>query len=334
MTTHQSNDPITPDGPLIHGHMLDGRGGGRRLGWAEARLAEPAEGEVLWLHLDRKVQETMDWLERESGIPELAVEALTAEETRPRLVKVAGGMVLILRGVNLNPGAEPEDMISLRIWVQDRRIVTVRLRRLLAVAQVRDAIAAGHGPADPGDLIVMLAESMTEMMEPIILEMEEVLDSVADPDADELPRTTRVRLAGLRRQAAILRRYIAPQRDALARLAADDSSPLSEGERLRLREVADDVTRYVEALNATWERGAVLQDEVANRLTEQLNSRLYLMSLMAGMFLPLTFVTGLLGINVGGIPGAESGNAFLIVCGLLGLFALLQLALLRWLKWI
>lgn len=326
------DDRILPDGPLIHAHLLDGAGSGRRLSWDSAREAKPAAGETLWLHLDRTL--ALDWLQRDSGIPALAIEALTAEETRPRLQPVGEGMVLILRGVNLNPGADPEDMISLRLWISGNRVVSVRLRRLMAVADTRQALAAGVGPTDAAELLVALAERLTDRMEPVILGMEDVLDDIADPAATEKPQAVRTRLSDLRRQAVILRRYIAPQRDALARLSGDDMSQLPPEQKLRLREVASDVTRYVEALNAAWERAAILQDEIANRLAEQLNSRLYLLSLVAGIFLPLSFLTGLLGINVGGIPGADSDISFLIVCALLALFCLGQLLLLRWLKWL
>jgi zinc transporter len=58
----------------------------------------------------------------------------------------------------------------------------------------------------------------------------------------------------------------------------------------------------------------VTQEELAARLSEQMNRNTYMLSVVAGVFLPLGLLTGLLGINVGGIPGTENPNAFVIVC--------------------
>ena len=105
-------------------------------------------------------------------------------------------------------------------------------------------------------------------------------------------------------------------------------------QRHRLRETADDITRYVELLNAAWERAAVMQDELTNRLAEETNERLYLLSVIAGIFLPLSFVTGLLGINVGGMPAANSSYGFIGVVVLLALLGVFEVWLFRRLRWI
>ncbi|MFH1738479.1 MAG: CorA family divalent cation transporter, partial [bacterium] len=139
----------------------------------------------------------------------------------------------------------------------------------------------------------------------------------------------RVKLGDVRRQAIILRRYIAPQRDVLSHLQAERFSWLSDPHRAQLREITDRITRYVEDLDAARERAAVTQDELTNRLSEQMNKTMYVLSLVAAVFLPLGLLTGLLGINVGGIPGTENHWAFAIVCVVLGVVAWFQIWLYR-----
>ena len=109
---------------------------------------------------------------------------------------------------------------------------------------------------------------------------------------------------------------------------------LDQGERLRLREMADRITRYVEELETARERTLLVQDELSSRLSEQMNKTMYVLTIVATIFLPLGFVTGLLGVNLGGIPGTDEPLAFILLClGLLG-FGLLELLLFRRLKWI
>lgn len=115
----------------------------------------------------------------------------------------------------------------------------------------------------------------------------------------------RTRLSEIRREAIMLRRYLSPQRDAMTRLPAESVPWLSDANRLHLKEATDRLVRCIEDLDSARDRAAVTQGELANRLSEQLNTRMYVLSLVAAVFLPLGFLTGLLGINLGGIPGSE-----------------------------
>ena len=81
------------------------------------------------------------------------------------------------------------------------------------------------------------------------------------------------------------------------------------------------------------ERAQIVKDELSNALSNEMNRNLYQLSLITAIFLPLGFLTGLLGINVGGIPGAEVPTAFWIFCGLLSLIVGLQLAMFQRLRW-
>ncbi len=78
---------------------------------------------------------------------------------------------------------------------------------------------------------------------------------------------------------------------------------MDELNRLRIREVADRQVRYVEDIDEVRERAAMAQEELLSRISEQMNERSYLFTVVATIFLPLNFFTGLIGINVGGTPG-------------------------------
>jgi zinc transporter len=299
---------------LVCAYMLDGRGGGRQLTWDGVRQWRPAEG-TLWLHLDRSEACSKDWLSNESALGEVASGALLAEETRPRCVVLPDGLLIILRGVNLNPGADPEDMVSLRMWLEPARVITLRRRPLVAVRDVQASLDAGAGPTSSGALVAALAERLIERMGPAMQQLDEELDAIEVEALDGASETLRPRLADMRRQAIALRRHIAPQRDALSSLSMTPTAMLTDADRLKLREISDRVTRYVEDLDALRERAAVTNDELSTRLAETMNRRMYVLSLVAGVFLPLGLLTGLLGINVGGIPGTNYEWSFAIVTG-------------------
>lgn len=99
--------------PYKHAFELDGA---REVDWEQSKAWTPKQGD-LWLHLDRTSEPSQVWLHKDSGLPEHVVDGLLASNSRPRLEAVNGGLLLTLRGVNLNENAEPSEMISLRIWI-------------------------------------------------------------------------------------------------------------------------------------------------------------------------------------------------------------------------
>lgn len=317
---------------LIFAFALDGTGGGAPLdlqGVKEWR----AEYGTLWVHLDYTGSEARDWLENHSGIDPVIVEALVAEETRPRSLVHKGGMLLILRGVNLNPGKDPEDMISIRSWIDGDRIVTLRHRRVMAINDLRRAVEEGNGPLNSGVFLEEMTDLLVMRMGGVISDLDDSVDALEDEVIFEQTYDLRQKISAVRRSAISMRRYLAPQRDVMSRLYSEKVEWLNEIERMRLREVADRTTRYVEDLDAIRDRASVTQEELNARLSEQMNKTMYILSIVAGLFLPLGFLTGLLGINVGGIPGTENHWAFSIFCALLLIIAGVQIWLFKRKKW-
>lgn len=292
---------------------------------------------VYWVHLNLESAAADKWLRTQTGLEAHICDALMADEIRPRSDFAEGGAIINFRGVNLNKDADPEDMVGIRLWVTKDRIISARRRTLQAIVAIRKDLEAGRGPETTGEFITTLADKLARRMEPVIEKIQDEVDDLEDTlVADEAAHRSDMRasLARLRRQAIMLRRYIAPQRDAIARLLAEKVDWLSDADRSRLREVSDRVIRFVEDLDNLRERCAIVHDELASRLSEELNSKMYVLSVIASIFLPLGFLTGLLGINVGGIPGAESPVGFVVFAIILALVAAAELWLFRKLKWI
>lgn len=318
---------------LICAYRLDAAGGGEEFDdWAS--LPAASEKTLDWIHLNRESVEAQEWLESGSALRPLVREALVADETRPRCTVYDEGVLLNLRGLNLNPGAEPEDMISVRLWLEPSRIISTRRNPLMAIQDVRDALEAHKGPRDIGGFVILLTDRLTARMEPLLDEIQDRLDELEDNIIADTRRELRNELARLRRRTILLRRYISPQRDALRTLANTDIDWLTRRQRDRLNEIADRVTRYVEDLDVVRDRAAILQDELTSMLSESMNRTMYLLSIVAVVFLPLTLVSGMLGMNVGGIPGEKWPWAFAFLCLAFLVVGLLEWWLIRKLKWL
>ena len=324
---HESLDEAS----LLGAFLLDGKGGGHPLKWKGILSWKSGDG-PLWIHLDRKAPDTQKWLRKRSGLDPLVCTALLSEDPRPRAQSMGEGLMVILRGVNLNPGEEPDDMISVRIWADPTRIITLRSPRLLAVSDVRERLLEGKGPRTSAEMLSAIAERLTERMAPVIDNLDDLVDGIEEKVIEEPDSSLRRQTTEIRRQAISLRRYIAPQREAILHLQNSTQSWLSPDDLGSFRETGDRTTRYVEDLDEIRDRSTVIHEEISARASEQMNKTMYVLSLVAGIFLPLGFVTGLLGINVGGMPGVDSHWAFTIVCLMLAGLAGLSLWLFHRMK--
>lgn len=318
---------------LLHAFVLDGRGGAQRLDWDGVARWRPDDG-VLWLALDYTVPDAAAWLESSSGIEPLMREALTGDDPRPRALALGEDLMLIIRGINQNVGSQPEDMISLRMWVEPQRIITMRHRVSRSLQAVADAVAAGRGPLDGGDLTASLVEHVVEHVAQRVDLLSDDIAGCEEQAITESGADLRALLADHRRRAIALRRFLGPQREALAKLSQTVQPWFGPSHRSRVVEQADRLTRSVEELDAARDRAAVTQEELASRLAETTNQRLYVLSLLTAVFMPLGFVCALLGVNIGGVPFREDEPAFWILCGLFGVGVGVQLWVFRKRGWL
>ena len=318
---------------LVYAYLLDEKGGGEAVDWTAIDNWNPSQG-LLWIHLDSKMPETRIWLEKQSGLSQITQESLLDQGTRPREIVSDQGLLVILRGVNCNPGEDPEDMVAIRMFFAEQRIITTRYRRVMAIQDVHKAINDRKGPCSAGDFLLMIAERIADRMGDIIADLEDSVDEIEDTVLTAESHELRSKLADLRRKAISLRRYIAPQRDVLFRLVQERVSLINDVDRSHLREIAERTARFVEDIDSARDRASITQEELNNKLSEQMNRAMYTLSIMAAIFLPLGLLTGLLGINVGGMPGAEYKWAFTLVVVLLIVIAIVLLVWFKKIKWL
>lgn len=318
---------------LIYSLVIDGNGGARPISLEEVDSWKPEDGPI-WLHFDYTNPQSVEWITEKSGLDELAASSLLTEESRPRTSLIDSGVLLALRGVNLSAGSDPENMVAIRLWVDGNRIISTRKRQLMSEVDVVKLFEENIGPKTTGEFVVDLTYHLISRMEGTIEDIEDTVDQLEEEVLVSESHSLRTKLSEVRRVAIMLRRYLSPQKEAMMKLQMGKIPWLSDNDRLYLRETTDRLMRYTEDLDSVRDRAAVTQEELANRLAEQMNTRMYVLSLVAALFLPLGFLTGLLGINVGGIPGAEYRYAFLIFILILVIVVILQILIFKRKRWL
>jgi zinc transporter len=313
--------------------LLDGKGGARQISEAEVTQWQPADG-LLWIDCDLSHKRTRTWLAERADLDHGMLGILLAGETRPRSVAEPDSMAIIMRGINMNPGAVSDDMVAVRVVLEKSRLFTSRRRKVLSVRDVHDASLAGMGPKTVGDFLATLTRCLAGRIEAAVENIEEMIEDLDAQIGSGNIVAVRSDLSVVRRQAAAIRRHLAPQREALDRLARSTTTILTDRELLAVREEGDHLARYIEDLDLARENALVTQEELTNRVAQEQNSRMYLLSVVAAVFLPLTFVTGLLGMNVAGLPGTVSPYGFAIATVVMIGLGIGLLLFFKWRKWL
>lgn len=320
---------------IIQAWKIDGNGQASTASLSD--FDDPLEEGYYWYHFDRNDPATQTLFDADEGVDVVATRTLLAADTRPRCIVRGRDALINLRGVNLNPGAQPEDMIPLRFFIQSGRVVTCNGKPMKAIRDMVERLESQTVSRTPGGFIASFALAIIERMSPTIQDLNEQVDAL-----EELVLSTsrnsevlaRSKVAELRREAILLRRYLAPQKDALTALSQQKLPWIDGDDQLRLRDAADQATRVAEELDAVRDRCAVVKDQLSDIRAEEMNRNMMVLSVVAAIFLPLGLISGMMGINVGGMPWVETDWGFWYVTAIVVVIGIIQLGVFRLLRWL
>ncbi|MFO1120173.1 MAG: CorA family divalent cation transporter [Rhodospirillales bacterium] len=199
------------------------------------------------------------------------------------------------------------------IWIDEKRAITLRDRdhALSALRDIRIALQGSRGPRKAGGLLVQICEKIVRDTAPGVEDMDEEVERLEDAMVGSASKELRRSLAELRRRAVHLRRFLGPQREALIRLQTEDTRLLDRNDRMRLRCTIDSVIRYLEDMDALRDRTTILHEDLAAQISEKIAVTSNRLTAVAALLLPPSLVAGMLGANIGGIPGPEESLGLL-----------------------
>ncbi|BET43524.1 MULTISPECIES: zinc transporter ZntB [Atlantibacter] len=310
MQAIKGSEMNVPD--AVFAWTLDGKGGVKPLDNNDIIDNE----HPCWLHLNYTHPESAEWLATTPLLPNTIRDALAGESTRPRVSRLGDGTLITLRCINGSTDERPDQLVAMRLYMDERLIVSTRQRKVLALDDVVQDLNDGTGPTDVGGWLVDVCDALTDHASEFIEELHDKIIDLEDSLMDQQvpPRGF---LALLRKQLIVMRRYMAPQRDVYSRLASERLPWMTDDHRRRMQDIADRLGRGLDEIDACISRTAIMADEISQVMQESLARRSYTMSLMAMVFLPSTFLTGLFGVNLGGIPGGDWRLGFSLFCVML-----------------
>jgi len=315
------------------GFLINKKGSAKKLKYEELNSIDKTEDNILWVHFDYSQKEAKNWIQTQFK-DSIISDALLVGETRPRTTILGDSLLIALKGVNLEPNSKPENMISIRLYISKNMIISTSRRTLMSIEEIVEDLEKGIGIKSSSEFLVELTNRMIDRIDDVIDEIQDRTDYLEENIMDMKKQDFRTKILNVRRETIILKRYLTPQKDALIKFTSEKISWIDEYRKIEIRETNDQLMRHIEELDTIRDKVILIQEELTNRLSEDLNKKMYILSIISAIFLPLTFLTGLLGINVGGIPGANNENAFYIFTSILILVIFSQYMIFRKKRWI
>jgi zinc transporter len=303
----------------------------RRLNPDEVLRWQPKQG-PLWVHLDHG-QTIPEWLKEHHAIDSAVLESLRAEVRRPRVeVMHHDNLVIVFRTTNVEVVPTADSTQTTRVWGSPTRVLTMSDSNPEVFEDCARQIESGRGPKTVPEFLVRLMDGVVKRAELTVLQIDADLTDV-ELDQEKGITLQAERPRAIRRRATQLRRSMAPYREVLVQLNHLRLQWLREHVQDAWTPLVEDAGQVVEEVDGILDRARLVQEAISDRLAGQLNQRIYVLTLISGIMLPLTFLTGLLGVNLEGIPGAKNPWAFTFFCVLLGIIGICQYFIFRRLRW-
>jgi magnesium transporter len=273
---------------------------------------QPGSGAYVWVDLSNPSDDEAKILSDVFHFHELAIEDALREIQTPKIESYESYLYLILHGIDFEAAHHRFATHEVDIFLSAQYLVTVHdefsrsVAHLLDVCPRNDFVLA-EGPAA---LLHRIVDSMVDNYRPEVDKLENRLDSVEAAVFDR-PQPGQVRsILSLKRDVSSLRRVVTPQRDVVGRLARREFAMIAESLAYRFRDVYDHLVRIVENANLFHDRVTALLDAHLSFTSNRLNEVMKTLTIISTIFLPLTVLTGMFGMNVNLLrfPGGDNAQ--------------------------
>ena len=314
---------------LVCGYRVDATGEMTPVEWTDMDEALSADGSLVWLHFDQADGRARRWIQDCGRIPTAAKTVLLGSDSHMRIEPAGAGLAGIVGDLRHEFSQTSDQLDVLRLYLDNRCLVSARRKPLAGIERLREALGEGLKVVRPIALVTQFLHHVTDTLGDMILGLAENVDEmeeqILDGQADDLGRD----LGRIRRTAARLRRHMVPQQHALLGLLSRLPAWIDDAETVKLRTAIERLGALGHDLDLVQERARLLQEQASQRLMEATNRNLYIISIVTTVFLPMTLITGLFGMNLGGLPAQQDPMGFWYGVGLMLVTGLGTLILLR-----
>lgn len=267
----------------------------------------------------------------------LSVEDARADLHYPKIEPYDGYLYAILHGISLKPGSSGFATHDIDFFIGPNYLVTVHDGHSRSIAEVHDNVPRNPKilPEGPVALFHRIVDEMVERYRPEVDKLEERIDAIEKAVFDKPKPDLIKRILSQKREVSQLRRILTPQRDVIARLARRDFVDISTDLSFRFRDVHDQILRLTDDAFIFQDRISGILDAHLTHVSNRLNEVMKVLTVVSTIFMPLTLLSGLWGMNVPlpHFPGGETAAFWWVFSIMIGVIVVM-LAFFRRKHWI
>jgi magnesium transporter len=302
----------------------------------EPQWLDLASRVTLWVDLTTPTEEETRVLGDVFHFHPLAVEDARSALQFPKVELYPNYLYLVLHGIDVKKGRAEFATRDIDFFLGRNYLVTVHDGESRTLSRLRDVCNQHSRILEEGPVALLhrIVDSMVDNYRPVIEGIEDrigELEEQAFAGREHLGR----QLLRLKRELATMRRILVPQRDAIARLARREFPAISDEMAFRFRDVYDHVIRMTEEAVMFHERVTGIFEVNLTATSNRLNMVMKVLTVMSTIFLPLTVLTGMWGMNIDlpRFPGSDAAQFWWISGIMIGVIGSM-LAAFRFQKWI
>jgi len=302
---------------LLCGYLFAPATGAQAIGLDEAiewlRTTPADSAQFIWLHFDLTDASAQAWMQAQLSLAPEFFEALREGSRSTRIEDAQDALIAVVNDVAYEFSFDSSEIATLWMSVSERVAISARAHPLRSIDRLREAVRDGARFDSSMALLTHLMNDQGDVLVRIVREATVKVDSIEDSLLRGRLAQRRSELGKLRRVLVRLQRLLAPEPAALFRLLRQPPPWIAAHDLDELRQSTEEFSMVLQDLAALQERIKLLQEETAAQVSEQTNRSLFTLTMVTVLALPINITTGLFGMNVGGIPFAESGSGFYLM---------------------
>lgn len=292
---------------------------------------------LVWVDLERPTAEESRVLSEVFGFHELSIEDALNDIHHPKIESYGSYLYLVLHGIDFQARQHRFKTRDVDFFLSERFLVTVHHGGSRSIGRIADLCTRNGQFLGEGTVALLhrIIDTMVDNYRPEIEKLQDRLDDLEGeiftrPD----PQLAR-RILDLKRDVASLRQVVLPQRDAVGRLARREYAIISEPLAYRFRDVHDHLVRIADEAMFFQDRISSILEAHLSTVSNQLSRVTKVLTIIATLFMPLTVLTSLWGMNIP-LPRFPGGEAlqFWWIAGFMLLLSAGMLIMFRVRNWI
>jgi len=269
----------------------------------------PDSGVWVWVDLDRPTTDEARILTDVFHFHELAVEDALSASHHPKIESYGDYLYLILHGIDFSAAEHCFTTRDIDFFLGSQFLVTVHPGVSRSIGKINEACGRNNRvlAEGPGALLHRIVDTMVDNYRPEVEKLDDRLDTLEDKVFDSSDTQLAREILNFKKDVSSLRQVVLPQRDVVGRLARREFSLVNEPLAYKFRDVHDHLVRLADEAMFFQDRITSILDAHLSAVSNQLNTVMKVLTIIATLFMPLTVLTGMYGMNVA-LPHLPGGD--------------------------